>query len=308
MTRVDVVFGGPGREAAVSRRSGATIVAGLERQGVDVRAVDCAGEARVEDLRPGAIIYNTIHGTYGEDGTLQRVLDLAGFSYVGSDAAVSALCMDKDLTKQRLAKHAVRVPWGVVVNLGSPFTPKDLKLPHGGSYIMKPADDGSSVGLKVVVNPSFILPAVEELIRDVGPRRYVIEERLPGPEFTVAVIERDGQPVALPPISIRAQGDFDYHAKYEATTTVEEPLPAGPLADRLMALGVAAHRACGCRDVSRVDVMQTTDGDLAVLEVNTLPGMTTRSLLPLAAKAAGMSFDDLVVHFVRCVQRRETLV
>jgi D-alanine-D-alanine ligase len=251
-----------------------------------------------KQLRDGSIIFNIVHGTYGEDGTLQSELDALGRTYIGSDAAVSRLCMDKQATKMRLQEHEIRVPWGVRVDLGSPFTPKDLKLPHGAGYVMKPANDGSSVGLRMIANPSFILPTIEELLLEIGPRPYVIEERLPGPEFTVAVIDTATGPRALPAIGIRAEGVFDYHAKYQATSTVEEPVDDAELDRRLGELGVAAHRACGCRDVCRVDVMMTTDKDFAVLEVNTLPGMTERSLLPKAAAAAGIPFAQLVVGLV----------
>jgi D-alanine-D-alanine ligase len=297
--KVDVIMGGPGREAEVSRRSGAAIVAALRARGHDVAALDLAGELVAARLRPGAVAFNIVHGTYGEDGTLQRALEAAGVAYVGSDAAASALCMDKHRTKQRLQEAGVRVPWGVRVDLAQPFVPRDLKLPHHGGLVLKPANDGSSVGLKMVANPGFVLPAIEEILREVGPRPYLIEERLPGPEYTVAVLEGEAGPAALPPLTISAAGGvFDYQAKYHRDDTVEVPVADAALAARLGALGVAAHRACGCRDLSRTDVMRTADGDYAVLEINTLPGFTAQSLVPKAAAAAGISFEDLVERLV----------
>lgn len=297
---IDVIMGGPGREAAVSRRSGAAIAAGLRQHGHDVREVDLAGELDPARLRPGAIAFNIVHGTYGEDGALQAVLERIGVAYVGSDSAVSRLCMDKAATKRRLAERGIRVPWGVEVDLGTPFKPSDLKLPHHGGLVLKPADDGSSVGLKMVPNPGWILPAVEELLRDVGPRRYLIEERLPGPEYTVAVIDENAGARALPPLVIStASGVFDYEAKYNRDDTVEVPVADPALAARIAAIGVAAHRACGCRDLSRIDVMATADGDLAVLEINTLPGFTNASLTPKAAAAAGIGFAELVDRLAR---------
>ena len=292
--KIDVIMGGPGKEAAVSRVSGAAIAAALLRRGHDVSTIDLAGELDPARLRPGALAFNYVHGTYGEDGALQAALDRLGKAYVGSDAAVSRLCMDKSAAKKRLGERGVRVPWGVEVHLGTPFVPKDLKLPHHGGLVLKPADDGSSVGLRMVANPSFVLPAVEELLAEVGARRYLIEERLPGPEYTVAVIDEEGGPRALPPIAIEAKGVFDYHAKYHATDTVERAIEDGPLARRLGDLAVRAHVACGCRDLSRSDIMRTADDDYAVLEINTLPGMTGASLVPKAAAAAGISFDDLI--------------
>ena len=297
---VDVLMGGPGRESAVSRRSGTAIAAGLTRRGHDVVAIDLADHLDPTALRPGAVVFNIVHGTYGEDGRLQAELDALGRSYVGSDARVSALCMDKEKTKEVLRTAGIRVPWGVAIHLGSPFQLRDLKLPHFGPLVLKPRADGSSVGLRMVANPSFILPTCEELIREVGAIGYLLEERLPGPEYTVPVLGDDVDAVALPPLAIKpADGLFDYEAKYHRSDTDERPVADPVLAARLAALAVAAHRAAGCRDLSRTDLMRTADGDYAVLEINTLPGFTDASLVPKAAAAAGISFDELVERLVK---------
>jgi D-alanine-D-alanine ligase len=298
--RIDIVMGGPGREAAVSRRSGAAVSVALMRNGHDVAIIDCVGELEVARLRPGAVVFNLVHGTYGEDGRLQAVLEAAHKTYVGSDAVASRLCMDKEATKQRLAKAGLRVPWGVRIDLTRPFAPRDLKIPHHAGLVLKPACDGSSVGLRMVANPGFILPAIEEIIREVGPVPYLLEERLPGPEYTVAVIEDERGARALPPLAIKpADGVFDYQAKYHRTDTLEEPVQDPALAAILAAIGCTAHRTCGCRDISRTDIMRTADGAYAVLEVNTLPGMTDASLAPKAAAAAGMSYDQFADHLVQ---------
>jgi len=292
---IDVLCGGPGREAEVSRRSGAAIVAGLVRRGHDVLAIDLPGRLESARLRPGAVVFNIVHGTYGEDGTLQDELDALDKAYVGCGAAASRLCMDKAATKARLTAAGLRTPWGVRVELGTPFSPKDLKLPNHGGLVLKPAGEGSSVGLRLIASPSFLLPAVEELLREVGPKPYLIEERLPGPEYTVAVIDEDAGPRALPPLTIRAaSGVFDYEAKYNRSDTIEEPVTDPVIAAELARLAVAAHRACGCRDLSRSDLMATAGGAIAILEINTLPGFTTASLTPKAAAAAGIGFDELV--------------
>lgn len=306
--KIDVISGGPGREASVSRISGEAVARALRSRDHDVQDIVLEGELDPSRLRSSAVAFNIIHGTYGEDGTLQALFEARGVPFIGSTAAVSRLCMDKAATKQRLATSGIRVPWGVEVNLGTPFKPTDFKLPHFGPLVMKPADDGSSVGLRMIANPSFLLPTAEELLRDVGARRYLIEERLPGPEYTVAVIDEDGGPRALPPILIQPKGVFDFHAKYHAKDTVEEPIPEGPLSKRLGELAVAAHRSCGCRDVSRTDIMRTADDDYAVLEINTLPGMTGASLLPKAAAAAGIPFAMLVERFCERAARRGVLV
>ena len=208
--------------------------------------------------------------------------------------------MDKHATKQRLQAKGIRVPWGVRLDLAKPFSSRDIKFPHHAGLVLKPANDGSSVGLKMIANPSFLLPAIEDILRELGPVPYLLEERLPGPEYTVAVIDEVGGPRALPPLAISpASGVFDYEAKYHRSDTSEEPVTDAALAERLAVLGVAAHRACGCRDLSRTDIMRTADGDFAVLEINTLPGFTAQSLVPKAAAAAGIPFDELVERLVR---------
>lgn len=298
--KVDVIMGGPGREAVISRRSGTAIADALRRRGHEVKIIDVAQRLDVHELRADAVAFNIIHGTYGEDGTLQAELDQAGITYVGSDAAVSRLCMDKGLTKARLTEHKLRVPWGVRLDLRQPFSPKDLKVPHHAGLVLKPACDGSSVGLKIIANPSFILPAIEEILGELGPVPYLLEERLPGPEYTVAVVDLGDGSQALPPLAIRAvDGVFDFDAKYQRADTMETPVTDAALAKRLADLGLAAHYACGCRDLSRCDIMRTADGDLALLEINTLPGFTTASLVPKAAAAAGILFDEFVERVVQ---------
>jgi D-alanine-D-alanine ligase len=298
--RVDVIMGGPGREAAVSRDSGAAIAAALVRRGHDVQSIDCAGELDVARLRSKAVAFAIIHGTYGEDGALQRRLEALGRAYVGSDAEASALCMDKERTKARLRQQGIRVPWGALVNLGKPFNPRDLKLPHHGPLVLKPVADGSSVGLRLIANPSFLLPTCEELLREHGAIPYLVEERLPGPEYTVAVLEDGDGRRALPPIRIRpAAGVYDYEAKYHRDDTGYEILGDEAISRRLAQIGVACFNACGCRDFARVDIMATNDGDLAVLELNTLPGFTAHSLTPKAAAAAGIPFDELCERLAR---------
>lgn len=298
--KIDVVMGGPGHEAAISRRSGAAIAAGLQRCGHDVLVIDLKDTLDVSHLRVGALVFNIVHGTYGEDGRLQAELDAAGKCYIGSDARVSALCMDKEATKTALKAAGIRVPWGVPIHLGSPFQVKDLRLPHFGPLVLKPRSDGSSVGLRMVANPSFVLPTCEELLREVGAIPYLLEEQLPGPEYTVAVLGDGESAYALPPLSIKpATGIFDFEAKYNRADTDEVPVTDAAVARRLAELAVAAHRAAGCRDLSRSDLMRTADGEYAVLEINTLPGFTGASLVPKAAAAAGMDFDSLVDGLVQ---------
>lgn len=303
--KIDLIMGGPGREAPISRRSGAAIAAGLLRRRHDVRVIDITDMLDPKQLRSDAIVFNIVHGTYGEDGELQQLLEKNRKSYVGSNAAASRLCMNKSLAKQRLREVGIDVPWGVQVDLSQPFSPKDLKLPHHGGLIMKPVGDGSSVGVRMLANPSFVLPAAEELIKEVGAVPYLIEERLPGPEYTVGVLDDQDGCRALPPLMIRpGTGFYDYEAKYFRDDTIYDPVMDPALAKNLCDIAVRAHQACGCRDVSRTDLMARKDGGIAVLEINTLPGFTDHSLIPKMAAAAGIPFDDLVDRLAQCAERR----
>lgn len=303
---IAVVMGGPGRESAVSLTSGKAVAAGLRAAGWAVTEVVIDQQLDPSAVPAGAVVFNLVHGTYGEDGTLQDALAAAGLVAVGSDAAASRLCMDKQRTRQTLERAGVPVAWGVALDLKRPVQPRDLKLPHMAGYVLKPRCDGSSVGLYMIDSPSFLLPALEQALADVGPVSYLLEERLPGPEYTVAIIDdADGQPQAQPPLQITpASGQYDYHAKYQADTTRYEVVEDGALAAALRSVGLQSHQACGCRDLSRVDVMAAADGSLRVLEVNTLPGFTDHSLVPKAAAAAGTDFPSLVDHLASLAYAR----
>jgi D-alanine-D-alanine ligase len=297
--KIDVILGGPGREAAVSRVSGAAIAEALRRAGADVAEIDLSGELDPARLRPGSMVFNIVHGTYGEDGQLQRLLEREGRAYVGSDAAASALCMDKDRTRAVCAEAGLAIAWGRRID-PQQVTAEALRTPHAGPWVLKPCCDGSSVGLRMLPSTSFLLPALEELVRELGPIPFLLEERLPGPEYTVGIIEQDGQPRALPPINIVPATEFyDYQAKYHRDDTryliVEEPALVAELHD----CALRAWRACQCRDLARVDLIAGADGRPRLIEINTLPGFTSHSLLPKAAARAGISFQELCLGLVR---------
>ena len=216
--------------------------------------------------------------------------------------------MDKQKTRDVLGQAGVPVAWGQAIDLRQPIDPRQLRLPHLGGYVLKPRCDGSSVGLYVIDSPSFLLPTCEQIVKEVGPIPYLLEERLRGDEYTVAVIDDiHGVPQVQPPLRIIPAGEsYDYHAKYQADTTQYEIVSDTQLSDRLGAVALAAHTACGCRDLSRVDVMAGADADLHVLEINTLPGFTDHSLVPKAAGAAGVSFAELVSHLVALAAKRQS--
>ena len=264
-------------------------------------------ELDAAQLRDDAVVFNIIHGTYGEDGTLQAQLDALGRSYVGSDVVASRLCIDKDATRKKLEAAGLPIPWGVAFNPTNMQDPRDLRVPTLTGLVLKPARDGSSVGLHLLASISFLLPALEEVVAELGAIPMLLEERLAGPEYTVGVIDEADGPVALPPIRITpAAESYDYESKYVSNATRYDVVDDEALAGQLRELGLSAYRVCGCRDLARVDVMAARDGSLKILEVNTLPGFTDHSLLPKAAAAAGRDFANLCLHLVdRARQRME---
>ena len=301
---VDVLCGGPGREHEVSLVSGHAVAKALAEAGCDVQLVEVAQELDLSHLREGAKVFNIIHGTYGEDGTLQKVLDDAGVAYLGSDAAASRLCMNKTATKKLAQAKGIPVPWGQQIDANNPQAARDLVTPTMTGIVVKPARDGSSVGLRYLPSKSFLLPALEELVNELGPISFLVEERLPGPEYTVAVLQNpDGSWRALPSIAIvPAEGSYDYAAKYQRDDTqylrVEDQEEVGKLSEYALRLAKAAD----CRHFARVDFMKNAAGEFCALEINTLPGFTDRSLVPLAASWAGLDFVQLCVYLVDLIE------
>lgn len=292
---VAVLMGGPGAEREVSLQSGATAVAALRNAGMQVSPVDVQGAEF--NLPAGTdVAFLALHGTFGEDGQLQQILEQRGVPYTGSGPAASARAFDKALAKKAFVAAEIPTPRYVVLERDvRPLAA--MKLP----VVVKPARQGSSVGVTLVTEPARLERAVEQAWR--FDDRLVVEEFITGREFTVAVF--DDQP--LPVVEIRTKhGFFDKEAKY-TPGAAEEIVPAPidtALTREIQRLGCRAHECLGCRDVSRTDVMMSADGALQVLEVNTLPGMTATSLLPKAARAAGMSMEEVCTRLVEMALAR----
>lgn len=296
---VDVLYGGPGHERAISIQSGQAFAAALRERGFDVMEVMVDQQCDCSALRAQAVVANLIHGQYGEDGQLQQVLQEAGKSFIGSDAQASALCMDKGRMRAKAQEHGVPVAWGMVLDPRNPAAARDCVPPTMTGLVIKPCADGSSVGMRLLPSKSFLLPALEELLAELGPVPFLVEERLPGPEYSVPLLERDGKIHPLPPICIiPAQGVYDFAAKYERNDTQYTKLDDPALYALLQERAVTCFRSAGCRHLARVDFMAAADGDPKMLEVNTLPGFTSHSLVPMAAQWEGMSFAQLCEHVV----------
>jgi D-alanine-D-alanine ligase len=250
------------------------------------------------------VAFLALHGPYGEDGTIQGLLEILGLPYVGSGVLASALAMDKAMAKTVLFADGIPVPRGLVFERGS----EEEAVLHRAAALLpavvKPARQGSSIGLSLVTEAATLRAALGEAFAH--DDRVLVEERVVGRELTVGVIG-NRELTALPVVEIICQqGLFDYGAKYDPARS-EEICPARlppPVAAAAQALARRAHRALGCRGLSRTDMI-LAPGGLAVLEVNTLPGMTVNSLLPKAARAAGIPFGDLLDRLLQLALERE---
>lgn len=282
---ITVMLGGPGAEREVSLRSGAAVAEALRSLGHRVSEVD--PQTDHWELAPRTqVVFLALHGTYGEDGTVQRRLEALGVPYTGCGPEASRIAFDKFLSKQRFL--AERVPTARFVLVESP----DAPWPSGWEppVVLKPARQGSSVGLQFVERVAEWPKALAEAMR--FDSEVLMEERVFGRETTVGIL--GGKP--LPLVEVRPKtGAYDYQNKYTAgSTDYLCPAPFDQVTtQRIQAAGLAAFNAIGGGDYARVDVMVRSSGEPVVLEVNTLPGMTETSLLPKAAAAAGIGYAQL---------------
>jgi D-alanine-D-alanine ligase len=270
---------------------------GLEKQIESAsRALVPATRVMTSNNEPIDVVLIALHGTWGEDGRIQGLLDTIGVPYTGSGVLASALAMDKDVAKTVLAAAGLDVPRGVVV---TGTTESDLGVARsvGLPAFVKPVSSGSSVGASIVARADQLAPAIELALN--YDTRALVEEQIKGRELTVPVIGNDDL-TALPVIEILTKrAFFDYSAKYDEGES-EEVCPADippDVAKRAQDLALRAHGALRCRGMSRLDLVWSGDRMVA-LEVNTIPGMTANSLLPKAARAAGIPFGDLLARFV----------
>jgi len=292
--RVGVIMGGLSSEREVSLESGAGVFAALTQRGYEVRAIDWTEDKRLAiELAAGRIevVWNALHGTFGEDGAIQGLLTCLGIPYTGSGILASALAMDKVASKRIFDSSGVPTPrWRLVERPGD-----DRLQDFGFPLVVKPALEGSSVGVSIVKGPAEVAGALALAARHRGP--ILVEEFIPGAEVCFGVLGDE----ILDSIEIRPATEFyDYDAKYKRDDTqylIPAPLPAAVLA-RGREVSLAAHQALGCQGYSRVDLRIDPAGEPYLLEVNTLPGMTSHSLIPKAAAARGIDYAELCVRIL----------
>ncbi len=294
MTRhVAVLKGGWSVEREVSLVSGAAVAESLRGQGYRVSEID-VGRTLAADLAAAApdVVFNALHGRWGEDGCVQGLCEVIGLAYTHSGVLASALAMDKPRAKTLFAAAGIPCPEGEVIARDAFLTGPRPDTP----YVVKPLNEGSSVGVVIVEDEAALdLDAQAEAWRDC--EQLLVERFIPGRELTVAVM--DGEALGVLELRPR-QGFYDYRAKYtEGLVEHVMPAPLRPeIHQRIMALAERAHRALGCRGITRADFrydesVAGTDG-IYLLEINTQPGMTPLSLVPEIARYRGIDFDQLV--------------
>jgi len=296
MPHVAVLMGGASAEREISLQTGAGVVAALDSLGYRTTTID-PGDDLVDRLRaakPDAV-FNALHGGAGENGTIQALLDWMELGYQGSGMRASAIAMDKWMTKAVMRASDLPTPYATVLDVsqGPPPMPKRPGVP----CVVKPLSEGSAVGVTVVHAPEQ-WPAAVDAARAVAGRALV-EAYVKGREFTVGVLGDD----ALPVVEIAPSDEFySYRSKYTPGAS-RHTVPADidrAIAERMQDYALRLHRALGCRDYSRIDVMMDAhDRSLFLLECNTLPGLTSLSLFPEAAAAAGISYEALVDRLAR---------
>ena len=292
--KVAVLMGGRSAEREISLLSGNAVLGALHERGVDAHAFD-PKERDISDLRLENFdrVFIALHGRYGEDGTVQGALELLGIPYTGSGVMASALAMDKWRTKLMWQAVGIPVPKDVLVNETSDWNAvvRSLGLP----LIVKPVHEGSTIGLTKVRTAKELSAAYELAARH--DRMVLAEEFIDGQELTASILGD----IALPLIRIEApQGNYDYQNKYFSDET-KYHCPAGIRADAeqtIREVALHAFQVLGCEGWGRADLILRADNTFSFLEMNTSPGMTGHSLVPMAARQAGLAFPDLVARIL----------
>ncbi len=297
---IAVVLGGPSSEAEISRVTGGAIASALREKGYNAKELELDPPNLINELRAmdAKVVFNAVHGKYGEDGRLQSILEAAGIPYTGCGVLASAVSMDKSATKRYLQSAGIPTAPCLIINKRDAG---DLKVlaqkivaEFGLPVVIKAATQGSSIGVVIPKAEAEVVPALEEAFK--YSRNVLAEKCIQGKELTISIMEDGGEPKPLPIIWIAPHsGAYDFHSKYTKGVT-DYHCPA-PLDEKttsyVQGIAVATYKLLGLSGVARVDTILGEDGVAYVLEANTVPGMTATSLVPKAAAAVGISFPDL---------------
>jgi D-alanine-D-alanine ligase len=304
VTRVAVLKGGRSLERQVSLKSGGRVEDALQRLGHDVVGIDVGHDlvTRLRESGPDAA-FICLHGRDGEDGTVQELLEIIGIPYTGSGVSACMHCADKVVAKHAMRDAGIPTPDFFAFSetafkqLGAADTLPAIEERLGFPVVVKPADQGSALGIRFAPDAGAVPAALVAAFS--YSQKVLLEQAIEGRELAVSMLGDEPLPIveAIP----IGEDFYDFEARYEIGRT-EFVCPAdldGETTARVQALALAVHRLLGCRGLSRVDLMLDADGQPWILEVNTVPGMTETSLLPQAADAAGIDFDELVARILR---------
>lgn len=299
--RVALLTGGKSGEREVSLASGKGVFKALEEAGFIVTSLDPADKEDLKRLIDGPfdVAFLCLHGKYGEDGTMQGLLEIIGLPYIGSGVWSSALAMDKVKAKLYYERDGIPTPPSIALQAGDAYDANEIVEKLGTHCVVKPGTEGSALGVFIVEGASAVADAINQVFA--LDSEALIERYIRGKELTVAVIG-DDEPEALPIIEIVPKSDFyDYESKYAPGGSQHLcPAPLSSEETRMVQdLAVRAHRSLSCSGVSRTDFILEENGSCWTLETNTIPGMTSTSLLPDAARVAGISFPDLCTQLIR---------
>lgn len=287
--KVGVIMGGISSESQISIMTGEEMISHLDKSKYEIVPIYIENkEELVEKAKDIDVALLALHGKFGEDGTIQGALETMGIPYTGSNVLASSLCMDKDMSKKIMRFAGVQTADWILLTNGEELNMDEIdKL--GFPLVVKPNSGGSSVGVKIVYDKEMLKSAIEEVFK--WDSEAIIEKYLKGDEITCPIL--DGK--LLPVISIRHRGEFfDYTCKYNNEETIEEVIQLPPeIHNRVSSAAMACYKSLKCSVYARVDML-LVDGIPYVMEVNTLPGMTSSSLFPKSAQGAGISYDKLL--------------
>ncbi len=290
-----VLYGGISNEREVSIRSGVAVIGALRESELEAVGIDVSMLENVSQIPERSLVLPILHGTFGEDGVVQSILEKKNCKYLGSDSGASKKCFDKNTTREILAIHNINIANGDVLNSLDEYRVSELSSkPH----VLKIANGGSSLGTLIVRDPQNLSLEKVQLLFKIEPK-VIIEELIEGVEITVPILGNTALPVIeiIPPIN----EEFDYQNKYNGLS--QEICPSASLIyekqNEAQELAKQVHEIMNCRHISRVDMIVEKNGRIVILEINTIPGLTETSLYPLSAAVAGYSMKDLVKEFVK---------
>ena len=285
-----ILFGGIGNERSISIKSGEAVYKSLSKKfNVNFECLDSNNIPKWIN-KDDHIVFPMLHGKFGEDGEIQNILKLKDIEFAGSNEKSSSLCFNKFLAKSKARDNNIKTPKSLLINSNDIPLVKDIINQIGDYLVLKPVKSGSSIGLKFIDNKS----CLEKELSNIDPGEWLIEKRLEGREFTIGVLGEK----ALGVIEIICiNNKYDYNSKYNSDSTIFKDNIERDIEFQIQKQALRIYKACGCRDFARIDFI-LEGNSIYFLEINTLPGMTSNSLLPRSAKTLGYDFDDLTCEMI----------